>query len=162
VFELISPQHVLLEVCIMTLFGWLREINGKQPRRSGQGSRNATAQRDATTQPRLEHLEDRLAPTFFSTTTNAAVGITPNFLTRTANETITATVTTGFTPVPDSPIAFYVNNQTSSAALNGNGQAAFSVTLPLFAVANNQTLQVTYFDFPVPPLNVVTLLVLRS
>jgi hypothetical protein len=32
----------------------------------------------------------------------------------------------------------------TSAGLNGNGQAAFSVALPLFAVANNQTIQVNY------------------
>jgi hypothetical protein len=130
----------------MTLFGWLREINGRQSRRSGQGSGKATAQRDATTQPRLECLEDRLAPTNFLTTTNVAISITPNFLARTAIETITATVTQQgtTTPVTSGTVALNVNNQMATAGLNGNGQAAFSVSLPLFAVANNQTLQANY------------------
>jgi hypothetical protein len=130
----------------MTRIGWLREVNGKLSSRSGQGIRNVPVQRGATIRPRLEHLEDRLAPTDFVTATNVAISITPNFLTRTANETITATVTQQgtATPVTSGTVAFNVNNQMATAGLNSNGQATFSVTLPLFAVANNQTLQANY------------------
>ena len=130
----------------MNLFGWLREINGKQSQRGGQGGRDSPARPGATTQLLLECLEDRLAPTNFSTTTTVAISITPNCLARTAIETITATVTQQgtSTPVTSGTVALNVNNQMSSAGLNGNGQAAFSVALPLFAVANNQTLQANY------------------
>jgi hypothetical protein len=130
----------------MNLFGWLREVNGFLARRGGQGSQSAPGQRGVTIQPRLECLEDRLALNNFLTTTNVAISITPNFLARTANETITATVTQQgtTTPVTNGIVAFNVNNQTTTAGLNSNGQAAFSVTLPLFAVANNQTLQANY------------------
>ena len=137
----------------MNLFGWLREINGKQSQRGGQGGRDSPARPGATTQLLLECLEDRLAPTNFSTTTNVAISITPNFLARTAIETITATVTQQGTPTPVSngTVALNVNNQMTSAGLNGNGQAAFSVALPLFAVANNQTLQASYQGATVGP-----------
>ena len=137
----------------MNLFGWLREINGKQSQRGGQGGRDSPARPGATTQLLLECLEDRLAPTNFSTTTNVAISITPNFLARTAIETITATVTQQgtTTPVTSGIVALNVNNQMSSAGLNGNGQAAFSVALPLFAVANNQTLQANYQGATVGP-----------
>ena len=137
----------------MNLFGWLREINGKQLRRGGQVGRDSPARPGATTQLLLECLEDRLAPTNFSTTTNVAISITPNFLARTAIETITATVTQQgtSTPVTSGTVALNVNNQMSSAGLNGNGQAAFSVALPLFAVANNQTLQANYQGATIGP-----------
>ena len=137
----------------MNLFGWLREINGKQSQRGGQGGRDSPARPGATTQLLLECLEDRLAPTNFLTTTNVAISITPNFLARTAIETITATVMQQgtSTPVTSGTVALNVNNQMSSAGLNGNGQAAFSVTLPLFAVANNQTLQANYQGATVGP-----------
>ena len=137
----------------MNLFGWLREINGKQLRRGGQVGRDSPARPGATTQLLLECLEDRLAPTNFLTTTDVAISITPNFLARTAIETITATVTQQgtSTPVTSGTVALNVNNQMSSAGLNGNGQAAFSVTLPLFAVANNQTLQANYQGATVGP-----------
>ena len=137
----------------MNLFGWLREINGKQLRRGGQVGRDSPARPGATTQLLLECLEDRLAPTNFSTTTNVAISITPNFLARTAIETITATVTQQgtTTPVTSGIVALNVNNQMTSAGLNGNGQAAFSVALPLFAVANNQTLQANYQGATIGP-----------
>jgi hypothetical protein len=139
----------------MTLLGWLREVNGMLSRRSGQVSRNAPVQRGATIQPRLEHLEDRLAPTDFLTSTSVAISITPNFLTQKANETITATVTQQgtTTPVTSGSVAFNVNNQMGSAGLNGNGQASFSVTLPLFAVTNNQILEASYSGATVGPDN---------
>ena len=137
----------------MNLFGWLREVNGFLARRRAQGSQSAPVQRGATIQPRLECLEDRLALNNFLTTTNVAISITPNVLTRTANETITATVTQQgtATPVTNGTVAFNVNNQTATAGLNSNGQAAFSVALPLFAVANNQTLQANYQGATVGP-----------
>lgn len=118
----------------MTLFGRLRKINGKP------------ARKEATVQPRLERLEDRLALTAFNTTTNVAISISPNFFGLSATENITATVTQQgtTTPVTNGSVAFNVNNQTGTAGLNGNGQATFSVTLPLFAVATNQALQVNY------------------
>jgi hypothetical protein len=146
VFKVMSSLHLLLEDFTMTLLGWLRENNGYLARRSGQGSRSTAVQRGATIPPRLEHLEDRLSPTNFLTTTNVAISITPNVLTRTANETITATVTQQgtATPVTNGTVAFNVNNQMATAGLNSNGQAIFSVSLPLFAVATNQTLQVNY------------------
>ncbi len=118
----------------MTLLGWLRRINEKP------------ARKDAAVQPCLERLEDRLALSTFNTATNVAIGISPNFFGLNATETITATVTQQgtTTPVTTGTVAFNVNNQTGTAGLNGNGQATFSVTLPLFAVAANQTLQVSY------------------
>lgn len=118
----------------MTLLGRLRKINGKP------------ARKEATIQPRLERLEDRLALTAFNTVTNAAISISPNFFGLNATETVTATVTQQgtTTPVTNGNLAFNVNNQTGTAALNSNGQATFSVTLPLFAVATNQALQVSY------------------
>jgi hypothetical protein len=118
----------------MNLLGWLRKINAKPPRQK------------TTFRPHLEHLEDRLTPTSFNTVTNAAISITPNFFGLNATETVTATVMQQGTntPVTSGDVAFNVNNQTGTAALNGNGQATFSVTLPLFAVGVNQTLQVNY------------------
>jgi hypothetical protein len=130
----------------MTLFGWLRGINGKHARRSGQSSRSEPMRRGATIRPRLEPLEDRLAPASLATTTNVAISITPNALAATANETITATVTQQgtTTPVTSGNIAFNVNNKMGTATLNSNGQATFSVALPLIAVALNQTVEVAY------------------
>lgn len=118
----------------MTLLGWLRKIN-ENP-----------ARQDAAVRPYLEHLEDRLALSTFNTVTNAAISITPNFFGLNATETVTATVTQQgtTTPVTGGNVAFNVNNQTGNAALNSNGQATFSVALPLFAVGVNQTLQVSY------------------
>jgi hypothetical protein len=145
-FKVNSPNYLLLEECTMSLFGWLRAINGKSGRHSGQGSRSVPERRGATVRPCLERLEDRLAPASVATTTSIAVSITPNALAHTANETITATVTqTGTTtPVTSGNIGFNVNNQTGTAALNSSGQATFSVGLPLYAVALNQTVQVSY------------------
>jgi hypothetical protein len=130
----------------MTLFGWLRGINAMLVRRRGQASRNAPVQQGVTIRPRLECLEDRLAPSDFLTTTNVAISITPNMVTRTANETITATVTQQgtTTPVTAGTVAFNVNNQMATAGVNSNGQAAFSVSLPLYAVATNQTVEASY------------------
>ena len=118
----------------MTLLGWLRKVTEKPERR------------DATMRPRLEQLEDRLGLSTFDTVTTAAISITPNFFGLNATETVTATVTQQgtTTPVTGGNVAFNVNNQTGTAALNSNGQATFSVTLPLFAVGTNQTLQVSY------------------
>lgn len=118
----------------MTLLGWLRR-NTEKPERQ-----------DAMVRLQLEPLEDRLALSTFNTVTNAAISITPNFFGLNATETITATVmqqgTT--TPVTGGNVAFNVNNQMGTATLNNNGQATFSVTLALFAVGTNQTLQVNY------------------
>ncbi|HTU90484.1 MAG TPA: hypothetical protein VMF69_10455 [Gemmataceae bacterium] len=130
----------------MTLLGWLRKINSKPARSGNHSQRCSPARGDATVRPCLERLEDRLALTAFDTVTSAAISITPNFFGLSATETVTASVmqqgTT--TAVTNGNVAFNVNNQTGTAALNGNGQATFSVTLPLFAVATNQTLQVSY------------------
>lgn len=124
----------------MTRSGWLRE--GYRKLLSG-GSREMT--HPATIiRPRLELLEDRLAPT--ATSTGVAISIAPNWLTLTATETLTATVTqqSGNTPVTSGSVAFNVNNQHGTASLNNNGQATFAVNLPLFAVALNQTLGVSF------------------
>ncbi len=85
-------------------------------------------------------------PTTFNTTTNVALSITPSFFARTATETITATVTQAgtTTPVTSGNVSFNVNGQTGTAALNSAGQASFTTTLPLYAVADNQTLQAFY------------------
>jgi len=130
----------------MTLFGWLREINGKWARSSGQGSRSAPVRRDSTIRPRLELLEDRVTPATIATTNSVAISITPNALARTANETITATVTQmgTTTPVTSGTVAFNINNQTGTAAVNSNGQATFSISLPLYVVATNQTIRAYY------------------
>jgi hypothetical protein len=115
----------------MTLLGWLRKTNKKC---------------ETAIRLRLEQLEDRLTPATFDTVTSAAINITPNFIGLNATETVTATVKQQGTgvPVTSGNITFNINNQTGTAALNGNGQATFSVTLPLFAVGVNQTLQVNY------------------
>jgi hypothetical protein len=130
----------------MTLFGWLREINGKFARRGGRDSRSAPERRGATVRPRLELLEDRVTPASIATSSSVAISITPNFAARTANETVTDTVTLmgTTTPVTSGTVAFNINNQMGTAGLNSSGQATFSVSLPLYAVANNQTVQVTY------------------
>lgn len=124
----------------MSLFGWLRKINGKQEQ-GGNFSRRSTAAR-----PRLEELEDRVTPATFNTTTNVAISITPNFLSRTATETITATVTQfgTTTPVVAGNVNFNVNGQTGTGALNGSGQATFSTSLPLYAVVSAQTVGAGY------------------
>jgi hypothetical protein len=130
----------------MTLFKWLREMNGKRARRNGQGDRSAPQRRDATIRPRLELLEDRVTPATIATSSSVAVSITPNFAARTANETITDTVTQmgTTTPVTSGTVAFNINNQTGTAGLNSNGQATFSVSLPLYVVASNQTIRAFY------------------
>ena len=48
------------------------------------------------------------------------------------------------TPVTAGTVAFNVNNQMGTSGVNSNGQATFSTSLPLYAVAQNQTVQVTY------------------
>jgi hypothetical protein len=130
----------------MTMFGWLRKISEQLWRGGNHVCRSTTAQRPATAQPRLERLEDRLTPTTFNTTTNVALSITPSFFARTATETITATVTQAgtTTPVTSGNVAFNVNGQTGTLALNNAGQASFTTTLPLYAVADNQSLQAFY------------------
>ena len=130
----------------MKMFRWLRQLNEKLWRGDNDVCRSTTAQRAATARPRLEHLEDRLAPTTFSTTTNVAISITPSFLARTATETITVSVTQAgtATPVTSGNVAFNVNGQTGSVALNSAGQASFTTSLPLYAVASNQSLQAFY------------------
>ncbi len=129
----------------MTLFGWLRKNNGKQSQ-GGNLSRRSTSAR-----PRLEELEDRVTPAVFDTTTNVAITISPNFLSRTATETITATVTqvpqlgtTTPVPVAAGTVNFNVNGQTGTAALNSSGQATFSTNLPLYAVVGGQTVEADY------------------
>jgi hypothetical protein len=90
-------------------------------RKLGRGGhqvcRSTPKHREVTTQLRLEHLEERLTPTTFNTTTNAAVSISPNFFARTANETITATVTQGGTNalVTSGNVAFNINGQTGDS-----------------------------------------------
>jgi len=94
--------------------------------------------------PQLEPLEDRLSPT--ASSIGVAINITPNLLTFTARETITATVTQqgSNTPVTSGTVSFNVNSQQGAALLNSNGQATFAVNLPLFAVGFNQTLDVAF------------------
>ena len=130
----------------MTMFGWLRKINEKLWRGGKHDCRNTPKQREATAQPCLEYLEDRVTPTTFNTTTNVALSITPSFFARTATETITATVTQAgtTTPVTSGNVSFNVNGQTGTTALNNAGQASFTTTLPLYAVADNQSLQAFY------------------
>lgn len=130
----------------MTLFHWLRKINGKLSRGSDPNGRNAPVQRGSVVRPHLEQLEDRVTPTTFDTVTNIAVGIVPSFAGRTATETITATVTQAgtTTPVTGGTVSFNVNNQTGTAGLNSAGQASFTTSLPLYAAATTQTPQVFY------------------
>lgn len=129
----------------MTLFRWMRKVNEKLARTKNTTRRSASA-RGATIRPQLEHLEDRLALSMIDTTTNVVIGITPNFFGQNATETVMATVTQQgtTTPVTGGMVAFNINNQTGTAALNSKGQATFAVTMPLFAVGVNQTLQATY------------------
>ncbi|HTU22792.1 MAG TPA: Ig-like domain-containing protein [Gemmataceae bacterium] len=129
----------------MILLRWLREVNEKLLSRGNRDSRRPPAQRDATARPVLEHLEDRVVPSV-DTTTNIAIAITPNFLGHTATETITATVTQSNTntPVTAGSVGFIVNNQPASVPVNSNGQATFSLSLPLSAVATNETVLVAY------------------
>jgi hypothetical protein len=129
----------------MTLFGWLRESNGKQ---SQVGSPGRRSQRVASTRPRLEELEDRVTPATIDTVTNVTISITPNIVSRTATETVTATVTQSgtTTPVTTGTVAFNLNNQTGDAGLSSTGTATFSTTLPLYAVVANQTLAAQYSD----------------
>lgn len=129
----------------MTLFGWLRKINGNLTR-SGNPDR-----RSAAVRPCLEQLEDRVTPTTFDTITNVAINIAPNLTTKSATETVTATVTqaptnggTANTPVTSGNVAFNLNGQTGTAALNASGQATFTATLPLYAVASTQALAAVY------------------
>jgi hypothetical protein len=130
----------------MSMFGWLRKINGKQAHGGNRARRNTPAQRDVTARPRLEQLEDRLAPATFNTATNVAINITPNIATATTTETLTATVRQAgtTTPVTSGNVAFNVNGHTGTAALNGSGQATFTTTLPLYAVATNQTVDAAF------------------
>lgn len=127
----------------MTLFGWLRKSNGKQSQVGSPGRRN---QRVSSIRPRLEELEDRVTPAAIDTVTNVAISITPNFLGRTATETVTATVTEAgtTTPVTSGTVAFNLNGQTADAGLSSTGTATFTTSLPLYAVLANQTLGVQY------------------
>lgn len=116
----------------MTLFGELRKINGKSASRLY-----------------LEQLEDRLTPAVIDTVTNVAINLTPNLAAQTSTETVTATVTlaganTAGTLVTNGNVAFNLNGQTGTAALNSNGQAVFTVTLPRLAVETNQILLADY------------------
>jgi hypothetical protein len=124
----------------MTRSGWLRESNRKLLCRGGHWEQYPVI----TVRPQLEPLEDRLSPT--ATSIGVALNITPNLLTFTATETITATVTQqgSTTPITSGTVSFNVNNQQGTAALNSNGQATFAVNLPLSAVAFNQTLDVSF------------------
>ncbi len=127
----------------MTLLGWLRESNGKQ---SQVGSPGRRSQGVASTRPRLEELEDRVTPATIDTVTNVAISITPNFLGRSATETVTATVTEAgtTTPVTSGTIDFNLNGQTATMGLSPTGTATFSTSLPLYAVIGNQTLAAVY------------------
>lgn len=140
----------------MILSGWLQKVKGKLMPRGGHGRRRVPAPRAATIRPRLEYLEDRVVPAAIDTTTNVAINITPNIVARTATETITATVTQADsnTPVTAGNVFFNVNNnpllatingpQPGTVALNSNGQATLTTTLPLYAVAVPQTLEASY------------------
>lgn len=132
----------------MTLFSSLRKLNGKFARSGDSCPRSAKAQTGAAARPRLEQLEDRVTPTTFNTITNLAINIAPSIGARTATETITATVTqagvTPVTPVTSGNVFFNVNGQTGNATLNSAGQATFTTTLPLYAVASTQTPQAFY------------------
>lgn len=130
----------------MIKFRRQRENDGKLLRRGSHDNRLAPARRDTRVRPCLEHLEDRMVPAAIDTTTNVAIAITPNLFGHTATETITATVTQlgSNTPVTSGNLNFNLNNQQGTVPLNSNGQATFSVSLPLFAVVNNQTLLASY------------------
>jgi hypothetical protein len=145
-----SPVSSSSEVCTMTLFGYRRTVNAKPP------------QGDTTVRPCLELLEDRVAPAVIGTTTNVAISISPNLLSLTAVETITATVTqqdTNGMPVSVGSVVFNVNNQQGTVPLNSNGQASFTATLPLFAVATNQTVLASYGSTIIGPPTVNLLFV---
>jgi hypothetical protein len=120
----------------MILFSRSRKIN-RMP-----------AQRSTAVRPRLEQLEERLTPSTYNTITSAAISIAPNFAARTATETITATVTNldpNGPPVTAGNIGVNVNNTVvAGGPLNSSGQASVTITLPLFAVAVPQTLEVFY------------------
>jgi hypothetical protein len=107
---------------------------------------------------RLEHLEDRVVPSFTTATyTNATVQITPGF---TVTEKVTATVTNfqGFdfstgqiTPIPtgatnptSGTVLFNMNNQQQSATLNSSGQATVTFQVPLLAFLTSQGLTMQY------------------
>jgi hypothetical protein len=124
----------------MTLFGWLHKIHGKRSE-GGNISRRST-----TARPRLEELEDRVTPAALDTTTNVTISIAPNFVSRAATETITATVTQSgtTTPVTTGSVAFNLNGQTTDAGLSSTGTANFTVSLPLYALVGSQTLAAAY------------------
>ena len=125
----------------MTLFGWLRRINGKKSP-GGNLSRRSSAAR-----PCLEELEDRATPTTFDTITQVSINITPNFLAQTATETVTASVVNYQTlkSVTSGTLFFNLNGQTATVVLNGtSGTGTLSTSLPLYAVVANQTLGVNF------------------
>lgn len=97
------------------------------------------------TRPRLEQLEDRVAAATFDTVTNVDIKINPTYFFN-AIETITATLTQAGTntPVTSGNVVFNLNNRTATAPLNDAGAASFTTTLPLLAVATNQTVQAFY------------------
>ena len=137
---------------------FLRSLTGFLRKRS----QTKTPQTQASTRLKVEELEDRVTPSFTgiaSTYTNATVQITPNISAFSVTETVTASVTTiptynsttgQTTPVPagagtpTGTVLFNLNNQMQSAALNANGQATATFTLPLLALFTSQTLQAAY------------------
>lgn len=126
----------------MTLLSWLRKLNGKRADRGDHGGRSMAAR------PRLEQLEERLTPTNFDTITNVAISINPSLTSRTATETITATVTNNDVggPTPNAGnVNFLLNNMpVIGVPVNSSGQAIANITLPLYAVAGPQTVQAFY------------------
>lgn len=133
----------------MTLLGWLRKINEKMWRGDKHDCRRTTAQQVVTARLRLEQLEDRLTPTPVNTVTNVAVSITPNLFAGTATETVTATeYIQGAGRLPGVPIFFNVNGMTGTVRAgpsgSSGGQASFTITMPLFAVAMPQTVEASF------------------
>jgi hypothetical protein len=140
-------HHMMFLHSLSTLFRRRPQVKVPRPRPSAQ--------------LRLELLEDRVVPSFTTSTyTNATVQITPGF---TVTEKVTATVTLfpsfdssngQITPIPSGATAptqgtvlFNLNNMQQSATLNSNGQATATFQVPLLAFLTSQTLEVSYQGF---------------
>ncbi|HEY7327826.1 MAG TPA: hypothetical protein VH592_09315 [Gemmataceae bacterium] len=130
----------------MTPFVRLQKINA-MPKRSGNHDRPTTpAQRSATTQPRLEQLEDRLAPATFGTVTDLTMWINPSF-SEMGIERLTAFVTQAGTnaPVTSGNVVFSINNiPVGTAKLTSTGFAQIDTAVPKSALSTTQTVQAVY------------------
>jgi hypothetical protein len=130
----------------MTPFVWLRKINARPERGGNHDGRTTPAQRSATTEPRLEQLEDRLAPATFGTITDVTIWTNPSFSEH-GIERLTAHVAQAGTnaAVTSGNVVFSVNNiPIASVPLDSSGFAQIDTPMPLSALARNQTVQAVY------------------